>query len=392
MGVDNHPMKSFQIPTILLILLSGSALIARDLKSLYNRPAVEAPRNQIAIVQDPHDEGSEIDEEIEKYFKQLKSSDDVGVDEERLHSIVDSELQVVDSIETAEENGEEESDEEEVLSLSNVSRKSENSGILTHEVVKGDTLYSIGRKYGISASIVLKHNPQFRDRPLYIGEEVLIYKNDKKKIPVRRNSVIYYRVTKGDTLSHISRKYGVSVDSLKKWNGIHNGSQIQIGQKIKVVKRGKSLPPGYKYAKVFTWPVKGPITSRFGRRSNPFTRSRSYHKGLDISAVIGTPIRVARDGIVIMSGRMGGYGNAVFVRHASGYVSIYAHNKVNLVKKGDVVKQGQVIAEVGRTGTATGPHLHFEVRKKTRPINPISALKLVEAVPVSDNRAVASRN
>ena len=96
------------------------------------------------------------------------------------------------------------------------------------------------------------------------------------------------------------------------------------------------------------------------------------HQGIDIGGPAGTPIRAAEDGIVIFSDRgPGGYGVMVIVRHANGFHSIYAHNEKNLVKKGQKVRQGEAIALVGRTGRASGPHLHFEIRNRTVPKDPL---------------------
>jgi murein DD-endopeptidase MepM/ murein hydrolase activator NlpD len=117
-----------------------------------------------------------------------------------------------------------------------------------------------------------------------------------------------------------------------------------------------------------SWPVAGKITSKFGPRRG------SFHDGLDISAPLGTPILAAASGEVIYSGALRGYGNLVILRHRGGYVTIYAHNQKNLVREGKAVRRGQVIARVGQTGRASGPHLHFEVRKDNLARNPLRYL------------------
>lgn len=108
-------------------------------------------------------------------------------------------------------------------------------------------------------------------------------------------------------------------------------------------------------------PVNGPVGSGFGFRSDPFTGMAALHTGLDFPAAIGTPIVAAAGGVVISAVLHPQYGNMVEVDHSNGLVTRYAHTSRILAKVGDLVKRGQVIAEVGSTGRSTGPHLHFEV-------------------------------
>ena len=123
--------------------------------------------------------------------------------------------------------------------------------------------------------------------------------------------------------------------------------------------------------------VEGPerVTSRFGRRADPFSGREKEHDGVDIGAKEGSAIYAAADGVVVRAGERGGYGEAVEVRHADGLSTLYAHASELLVKPGDVVKRGQEIARVGSTGHSTGAHLHFEVRQDGVATNPSRALK-----------------
>jgi len=109
-------------------------------------------------------------------------------------------------------------------------------------------------------------------------------------------------------------------------------------------------------------PVSGVISSEKGWRRDPIDGDRRYHAGTDIAAPLGTPIRAVADGRVIESGPKGTYGNAVVIETADGRKMLYAHNKQNFVQTGDWVSRGEEIAEVGSTGRATGPHVHFEVK------------------------------
>lgn len=116
--------------------------------------------------------------------------------------------------------------------------------------------------------------------------------------------------------------------------------------------------------------IKGWMSSRFGRRTDPFTGKVAFHSGLDFSAKEGSDIIAVAAGVVTRAAKYSDYGYMVEVNHGSGYVTRYAHNKSNLVKVGDVVKKGQIIALVGSTGRSTGAHVHFEVYKHGRAIDP----------------------
>lgn len=117
-------------------------------------------------------------------------------------------------------------------------------------------------------------------------------------------------------------------------------------------------------------PVKGWITSRFGRRQSPFTSRKEFHRGLDIATRAGTPIIAPADGIVTYSGRKGLMGNMITIEHGFGMVTRYGHSEKLLKKKGERVKRGETIALVGNTGRSTGPHLHYEVRLNGVAVNP----------------------
>jgi murein DD-endopeptidase MepM/ murein hydrolase activator NlpD len=122
-------------------------------------------------------------------------------------------------------------------------------------------------------------------------------------------------------------------------------------------------------------PVNGRITSTFGYRRSPFGSGRSeFHNGIDIAAPHGTEIRAAGDGTVIFSGWSPGYGRTLSISHGFGYVSHYTHNSVNLVQVGDTVKKGELIARVGSTGRATGPHVHFMIDRNGERIDPQKVL------------------
>ena len=119
------------------------------------------------------------------------------------------------------------------------------------------------------------------------------------------------------------------------------------------------------------WPVAGWITSDFGMRRSPMTGARQLHSGLDIAAPYGASITAPGDGVVTFSGQHGGYGRAVIIDHGYGVATVFGHTSQLLVKQGDQVKRGMVIAKVGSSGRSTGPHLHYEVLVDGVPTNPM---------------------
>ncbi len=195
---------------------------------------------------------------------------------------------------------------------------------------------------------------------------------------------VYHVITKGETLLGISSRYQTSPDQILLLNGLSNARTLKVGyqllvgygseeknpQLLQASLRGTS-PPGssqggrgqyleYQGGRLL-WPIGQParIVSKFG------PRGRSFHDGLDIAAPSGTSILASHSGIVAYSGsELRGYGNLVIIKGDDNLISVYAHNKRNHVKKGERIRRGQRIAEVGETGHAKGPHLHFEVRSQ----------------------------
>ncbi|MDA8083687.1 MAG: M23 family metallopeptidase, partial [Nitrospiraceae bacterium] len=118
------------------------------------------------------------------------------------------------------------------------------------------------------------------------------------------------------------------------------------------------------------WPVAGHITSGFGERSDPRSGEPKFHSGLDIGAEPGSPVKATADGIVSFAGWSGGGGNLVVIEHGFGYSTYYAHNRLLAVKAGQKVRRGEIVSYVGSTGNSTGPHVHYEVWKEGRAIDP----------------------
>jgi murein DD-endopeptidase MepM/ murein hydrolase activator NlpD len=120
---------------------------------------------------------------------------------------------------------------------------------------------------------------------------------------------------------------------------------------------------------------KGWISSVFGWRNDPITGKRAFHEGVDFAGRANSEVVAVAAGVVVWSGSRWGFGNTVEVNHGNGYSTLYAHNKKNLVKVGETVKKGQVLALLGSTGRSNGPHVHFEVRRNGKAVNPIKFVR-----------------
>ena len=116
----------------------------------------------------------------------------------------------------------------------------------------------------------------------------------------------------------------------------------------------------------------GWMSSRFGFREDPFTDKQTFHRGLDFSVPVGTPVRVTGDGVVKAVQQQRGFGKVIKIDHGGGVETVYAHLNEQMVKKGDKVTRGDVIALSGNTGRSSAPHLHYEIRISNRPVNPLS--------------------
>jgi len=208
----------------------------------------------------------------------------------------------------------------------------------------------------------------------------------ERRSPPPGREGVYHVVERHQTLYRICKTYGVDLKGVASLNGIADPSKIETGQRIfipgakKVLKveiyiddvaaeQGEKSRIAYKQLD-FIWPVEGKITDAFA------DVERKNHQGIDISCPAGTPIKASSAGKVIYSNNgIKGYGNLIILRHSEEYVTVYAHNQVNLAEEGTWAEKGQIIGKVGQTGRASGPHLHFEIRKNNRPLNPFLFLK-----------------
>ena len=228
-----------------------------------------------------------------------------------------------------------------------------------YRVKQGDTFWKIlaATSSNIDTLMTVNH----MSSPLDISPGKTIF------IPNMRGVIV--KNSKNLTLQQIARKYDVREPYIRKANKLYHTDRcaylfVPTG-KISTIERSLFLGTG------FMIPVrKGHKTSGFGQRRDPINNTIQFHKGIDIACPRGTRVYSARSGKISFTGYDGGYGLVVKVQHSHGYYSIYGHLSRIHVKKGDRVNTGSLIGLSGNTGRSTGPHLHFEVRKNNRAINP----------------------
>lgn len=186
----------------------------------------------------------------------------------------------------------------------------------------------------------------------------------------------YIQISRGETLSKLAKTYKISEAHLLAANKGRNPFSGEwyfiplkrgiLGQRT--IASSDNVTESYLNSGEFIWPVPSSkrISSGFGKRWG------KHHEGIDIPGKVGSSIISASDGVVVYSNNgIGGYGNLLVISHGGGIFSVYAHAKKTFVRKGQKVFKGQVVAQIGMTGRTTGPHLHFEIRKNSRPVNPI---------------------
>jgi len=203
-----------------------------------------------------------------------------------------------------------------------------------------------------------------------------------------RSGGVYHTVRKGETLWRISRTYGVSISEITEANGLADFT-IRTGQKLYVpgaskvretspITRTTREDVGEPTNAKLAWPLagrgRGAVTSGFGNREDPILGTTEFHKGIDIDGAREERVLAAQDGEVVFAGSMSGYGTVVMIDHAERLITVYAHLSREVVNLEDRVTQGQTIGYVGSTGRATGTHLHFEVRYKGVPVDPLDYL------------------
>jgi murein DD-endopeptidase MepM/ murein hydrolase activator NlpD len=301
-----------------------------------------------------------------------------------------------------------------------------------------DTLDLLARRYNVSTAAILQANGYKGPRVLSPGQQLIIPNPTAAAaapattVPASRPVAVasappsVHVVNHGDTLLSIARRNHVSVAELARANGIEPSAKLKLGMKLNVpgaktaavapvaqpaVAAGAqpvaaSMAPATKLATVtsdpqqkarlaqattvedtsaetpvkaaeatgalptFRWPVRGKVITSYGAKTNG-----KSNDGINLAVPEGTPVKAAEDGVVAYSGNeLKGYGNLVLIRHTNGYVTAYAHASELMVKRGDTIKRGQIIAKSGQSGEVASPQLHFEIRKGSSPVDPLQFL------------------
>jgi len=265
--------------------------------------------------------------------------------------------------------------------LNELKKKDKRWHYTEYKIKKGESIWTIAEKFKISHKMIIKAN-SIKSANLVKPGKILLIPN---------TNGIFYIVQKNDSLSVIAKKYNVKIDDIKMNNRIKNNrlaakskifipdavekkeiNQLRTVNTVQITKMDTKLPTKLTLTP-FIRPMKGSldISSRFGMRMHPILGRRVFHNGLDIRMNVGTKVYSSADGRIIYAGEREGYGNMVVVQHKNNYITVYAHLNDILKDTGTTVKKGELIGLSGETGSVTGPHLHYEIRKNNVPLNPL---------------------
>ncbi|MGZ3412039.1 MAG: peptidoglycan DD-metalloendopeptidase family protein [Xanthobacteraceae bacterium] len=232
----------------------------------------------------------------------------------------------------------------------------------THVVGPGETLMGISRRYHTPVKTIVAANRLTYDARLKVGDKLVIPGHTASVVPAAPAST---KVADKATPPAPAAK-PVAAPAPQKIASTEPASTVRLASPSVDTSEGASSGGSPK----FRWPVRGRVISSFGPIPNG-----QQNDGINLSVPEGTAVRAAEDGTVAYAGNeLKGYGNLVLVRHSSGYVTAYAHASELMVKRGDTVRRGQVIAKSGATGSVTAPQLHFEIRKGSAPVDPMKFL------------------
>lgn len=252
------------------------------------------------------------------------------------------------------------------------------------EVAESDTVYTVSKKYQVPIQDIIKQNNLKAPYNFKAGEKLTL------------PAPTYHEVKSGETLYAISRQYNMKIDNIIELNDLKEPYSVKTGQKLKIAAPAEiaEKKSDEKLAKApeikaelkspetivekiadkfnhFSWPVRGTIVSKFGPKSGGL-----YNDGINIKAKEGADVKASEDGVVAYVGNeLKGYGNLIIVKHAGGWITAYAHLSKWAVKRGESVKKGQKIGNVGATGNVNSPQLYFGLRKGRDAVNPENYLK-----------------
>jgi murein DD-endopeptidase MepM/ murein hydrolase activator NlpD len=224
-----------------------------------------------------------------------------------------------------------------------------------HVVARGETLNSIARLYGKPVTVVARANNISPDARVKVGDRIVVPEMGERPTPGAQRTEAAVPEVSGSTVATVESPHSARLAT--------PSAPVAGDNPVKSAEAASDLPS-------FRWPVRGRIIAAFGPKPNGL-----QNDGINLAVPEGTPIKAAEDGVVAYAGNeLKGYGNLVLVRHANGFVTAYANASEILVRRGETVKRGQVIAKSGETGNVTSPQLHFEIRKGATPVDPAQYL------------------
>lgn len=242
------------------------------------------------------------------------------------------------------------------------------SGENVHVVGPGESLMGIARKNSIALSVLARANNIEPHARLNIGDRITI-PGGRQAAAVQRTAPTIAAPVSAPSISapQVAQPRIIPMD---KTAAVPAQTARMATQEPATTETAASGAEAAGAVPSFRWPVHGRVIAGFGAKANG-----AQNDGINLAVPEGTPIKAAEDGVVAYAGNeLKGYGNLVLIRHANGFVSAYANAKELLVKRGDNIKRGQVIANAGQTGNVTSPQLHFEIRKGSTPVDPTKYL------------------
>jgi murein DD-endopeptidase MepM/ murein hydrolase activator NlpD len=233
-----------------------------------------------------------------------------------------------------------------------------------HVVNHGDTLASIARRNHISVGELARANHLDASAKLSLGMKLSVPAKTAAAAPAAQPVAVAAAQPAAVAAAPLTRVAAVDTQQKARLaQAAPNAEEPAVESPVKASEATGALP-------TFRWPVRGKVITAYGAKANG-----KANDGINLAVPEGTPVKAADDGVVAYSGNeLKGYGNLVLIRHSNGYVTAYAHASELMVKRGDTIKRGQVIAKSGQSGEVQSPQLHFEIRKGSSPVDPLQFL------------------
>lgn len=241
--------------------------------------------------------------------------------------------------------------------------------VADHTIVRGENFWSVAKRYGVDIDTIVGSNPGMERLHASTGQLI--------RVPNRRG--VIHVVAQGEGLASVAAAYDVDALVLAEVNGLPERPILPPDLElfipdVKPLQLADAMEARYRLRGIFGSPLSGRITSAMGMRKHPVGGFRGKHTGIDLAAPKGSRISAAAAGTVTDTGEGEYIGKYLILSHKDGYSTLYGHCSEVLVKKGERVKRGQLIAKVGDTGRVTGAHLHFEIRRNAIPQDPLAYL------------------